>query len=143
MEAYTDVYTNLQVAKLNDGRLPTMDSSHLIAKKDEVVHFETSAALLKEVALREFRGGSQGISFRVARGVRYRVGAMRGHMVTVGTQVEVADTGILSVTSQRAAFLGGRKTIDMPYTKLIGMRSCSRMVCGSRSRTVRQPRSFA
>ena len=42
-------------------------------------------------------------------------------MVTVGTQVQVADTGILSVTSQRAAFLGGRKTIDMPYTKLIGM----------------------
>ena len=59
MEAYTDVYTNLQVAKLNDGRLPTMDSSHLIAKKDEVVHFETSAALLKEVALKE--------SFEVAR----------------------------------------------------------------------------
>ena len=73
------------------------------------------------MAVREFRGGSQGVSFRVAKGVRYRVGAMRGHMVTVGTQMQVADTGVLSVTSQRAAFLGNRKTLDMPYSKLIGM----------------------
>ena len=121
MEAHTDVYTKLQVAKMNDGRLPTVESPHLIAKRGEVVHFETSAALLKEVAVREFRGGSQGVSLRVAKGVRYRVGAMRGHMVTVGTQMQVADTGVLSVTSQRAAFLGNRKTLDMPYSKLIGM----------------------
>lgn len=121
MEAHVGIYTQLQVAKLNDGRLPTMDSAHLIAKKGEVVHLETTAALLKEVAVREFRGGSQGVSFRVAKGVRYRVGAMRGHMVTVSTQMQVADTGVLSITSQRGAFLGNRKTIDMPYSKLIGM----------------------
>ena len=36
---------------------------------------ETSAALMKEVAVREWRGASQGVSFRVAKGVRYRVGS--------------------------------------------------------------------
>ncbi len=111
----------MQVAKLNDGRLPVVDAPRLMAKRGEVVHLETAAALMKEVAVTEWRGASQGFSFRVAKGVRYRVGSTRGHLVTVGTQLQVADTGFLSVTSQRAAFLGERKTVEMPYAKLLGM----------------------
>lgn len=116
-----DLYTRLQVAKLNDGRLPTVDAPRLMAKRNEVVYLETSAALMKEVAVREWRGASQGFSFRVAKGVRYRVGTTRGHLVNVGTQLQIADTGVLSITNQRAAFLGQRKTVDMPYSKLLGM----------------------
>jgi len=121
LAAEHETYTRLQVAKLNAGRLPVVDSPHLIPKRGETVHFETSAALMKEVALREWRGRTQGVSIPIAKGVRYRVGGIRGHVVTVGTQLQVADTGILAVTSQRAAYLGERKTVDMPYTKLIGM----------------------
>jgi hypothetical protein len=116
-----DLYTRLQVAKLNDGRLPVADQPRLIAKRGEVVHAETSGALMHEVAVRGWRGRSQGFSFRVAKGVRYRVGSTRGHMVNIGTQLQIADTGFLCVTNQRAAFLGERKTVDMPYTKLMGM----------------------
>lgn len=115
------VYTRLQVAKLNDGRLPAVESPKLMAKKGEVVHLEAPAALMKEVAVHEWRGGSQGVSFRVAKGVRYRVGATRGHLVTVGTELQIADQGVLSVTSKRVAYLGNRKTLDMPYTRVIGM----------------------
>ena len=116
------IYPRLQVAKVNDGRLPTVSEPNLIAKQGEVVHLEASAALLKEVTQREFRAGSQGFSFRVAKGVRYRVGSTRGRLVTVGTiDSQVADTGLLSVTNRRVVFLGDRKTIDMPYAKLAGM----------------------
>jgi hypothetical protein len=115
-----DLYTRLQVAKVNDGRLPVVEAPQLMAKCGEVVHLEAPAALMHEVAVREWRGGSQGFSFRVAKGVRYRVGSTRGHLVTVGTQLQIADSGVLSVTSQRVAFLGQRKTVDMPYTKLMG-----------------------
>ena len=115
------IYMRLQIAKLNDGRLPTVEAPQLMAKRGEIVHLEASAALMKEVTMREFRAGSQGFSFRVAKGVRYRVGATRGHIVNVGTAIQVADTGQLSVTSQRAVFMGDRKTIDMPYSKLVGM----------------------
>jgi hypothetical protein len=76
---------------------------------------------MKEVAVREWRGGSAGVSFRVAPGVRYRVGNTHGHTVTVGTQLQVADSGSLAVTNQRCAYLGNRKTIDMPFAKLLGM----------------------
>jgi hypothetical protein len=100
-----DLYARLQVAKLNDGRLPVVEAPRLMAKRGEVVHLEAPAALMHEVAVREWRGGSQGFSFRVAKGVRYHVGSTRGHLVTVGTQLQNADTGVLSVTNQRAAFL--------------------------------------
>jgi hypothetical protein len=115
------LYTRLQIAKLNAGRLPVVESPHLMTKRGEVVHLEASAALMKEVAVREWQGGSRGVSFRVARGVRYHVGSTSGHMVTVGTQLQMADTGILAITNQRCAYLGSSKTVDMPYAKLLGM----------------------
>ncbi len=115
------IYTRLQIAKLNNGRLPAVEAPQLMAKRGEIVHLEASAALMKEVTMHEFRAGSQGFSFRVAKGVRYRVGATRGHVVSVGTAIQVADTGQLSVTSQRIVFMGDRKTIEMPYSKLVGM----------------------
>jgi hypothetical protein len=115
------IYTRLQIAKLNDGRLPVVEAPRLMTKRGEVVHLETSAALMKEVAVREWQGRSSGFSFPVGGGVRYRVGASRGHLVTVGTQLQTADTGMLTVTNQRVAYLGTSKTLDMPYTKLMGM----------------------
>src|SRR5262245_22682655 len=76
---YRDIQLRLVVAKINDGRLPYVDSPHLMTKKNELVHLETAAALMKEVSLREWRAGSSGFSFKVAKGVRYRVGQTRGH----------------------------------------------------------------
>jgi hypothetical protein len=122
LQSHADLLTRIAVAGFNDGRLPTVASPQLMARRGEVVHMEVSAALLKEVAVREWQGGSQGVSFQVAKGVRYRVGATRGHLVTVGSQIQVADTGTLSITSMRAAYLGSQKTVEMPYAKLMGMK---------------------
>src|SRR4051812_47826406 len=76
---------------------------------------------MKEVVQREWRSGSSGVSFRVAKGVRYRVGQTRGHSVVVGTQMQVADSGTLAVSSQRIAFMGSRKTVEVPYSKLLNI----------------------
>jgi hypothetical protein len=134
-----DLYTKLQVAKLNDGRLPVVESPSLMPKRGEIVHLETSAALMKEVAVREWRGGSSGVSFRVAPGVRYRVGSSRGRLITVGTQLQVADTGTLAITNQRAAYLGSRKTVDMPYSKLLAMQLFSDAISFSLSNRQNAP----
>jgi hypothetical protein len=75
---------------------------------------------MKEVALREWRGGSSGVSFRIAKGVSYRTGAIRGKSVVVGTELQVADSGVLAVTSQRIAYMGN-KTIELPYAKLMNL----------------------
>lgn len=115
------VMPRLVVARVNDGRLPTVSEPHVMLKKGEVVHAETNAALLKEVTVREFRGGYRGVSFRVAKGVRFHTGGARGRSVVVGTKLQTEDEGILSVTSQRAVYTGARRTIEMPYTKLVNL----------------------
>jgi hypothetical protein len=106
------------VAQVNDGRMPVVSDPPIILKRGETAHLVLAAQLLKEVTEREFRGGSRGVSFRIAPGVRYRVGTFRGHSVVTGSHIEVTDSGSLSITSQRAVYTGQRKTLDMPYAKL-------------------------
>jgi hypothetical protein len=53
--------------------------------------------------------------------------------------LQVADTGLLAVTSQRAAFLGSRKTIEMPYAKLLGMQVFSDAISFSLSNRQNAP----
>ncbi len=115
------VLARLMVAKVNDGRLETLESPRLLTKPGEVVHLEVVASLLKEVAIREWQGGVGGLSFPVTKGVRYRTGRVRGRSVVVGTEVQVEDDGVLSISSQRAAFMGSRKTFEIPHAKLLGM----------------------
>ena len=109
------------IAIVNDGRMPTMDEPTIILKKGEVQHLVEPASLLKEVIQREFQAGSRGVSFRVMKGVSYRVGNTRGRMVEVGRSLEAADEGQLAITSQRVVFTGERKSIEVAYAKLLDM----------------------
>jgi hypothetical protein len=118
---FPDVLSRMLVARCNDGRLSAIEDPVLLPKRSETVHLETNASLMKERAIREYRGGSSGVSFRIMKGVSYRVGASRGKMVQTGTEIVVEDTGTLSVTSQRAVFMGARSTVEIPYTKLAGL----------------------
>lgn len=118
---HRDIFTRLVVAQLNDGRLNELSSPRLIAKAGEKVHAETGAALLKEVTIRQFQGGSRGVSFRVVKGVRYHVGSFKGQSVAVGTEMQIQDVGALSVTSNRVVFLGEKKTLEFQYAKLVGL----------------------
>lgn len=89
----------------------------LLLKNDESALYEAPVGLLKEVTDREYRGGSHGVSVPLGGGVRYRVGAMRGQVVTIGKHWETADSGVLTVTDQRIAYRGGRKDTSVPVLK--------------------------
>jgi len=106
--------------------LPEVASPHILAKKGEVVHYECPANLMKEVGVRQYQGGYSGFSFPIGKtGIRYRVGATKGHSVQVGTQLQVADSGLLSITNKRVVYTGSRKTVDMPYSRLINLTAYS------------------
>lgn len=119
--AIGDFQERLFIARVNDGRIPELDAPGIILKRGEVAHLQTDAELLKEVAIREYKGGSQGVSFRIAKGVSYRVGSHRGTMQVVGTRLETADSGPLTVTSHRAVFAGGRRSVEVRFDKLISL----------------------
>jgi hypothetical protein len=110
------------VSEINGGQFPEVRSPHILPKKGEIVHLECAASLMKEVAIRQYQGGYSGFSFPIGKsGIRYRVGGSRGRSVQIGTELEVADSGILAITNKRAVYAGSRKTVEMPYSKLVNL----------------------
>jgi hypothetical protein len=117
-----ELYEHAFVSSINGGQLPQVASPHILQKLGEIVHYECEAILMREVAVRQYQGGYSGFSFPIGKtGIRYKVGGSRGHSAQVGTQVQVADSGVLSITNKRAVYTGSRKTVDMPYTKLVNL----------------------
>lgn len=109
-----------------EGKLPSVDlhiegGGQVILKKGEIVHFADTAVLkeLKSVSL-GYSGGSHGISFRIAKGIRYRVGAHRGHIVKEDRFVETS-RGVLIITNQRLFLhpFPGHKPLSIPLNKIL------------------------
>ncbi len=117
-----DTVLKVMIARINAGRLEPVEDPQLMAKKDELVYLEIPAQLLKEVTIREYQGGYGGLSFPVFKGVRFNTGRIRGRMVPVGTEIQVADEGLLSISNVRTVFLGSKKTQESRHDKLLGMK---------------------
>jgi hypothetical protein len=87
---------------------------------DETVYLETFALLMKEVAIREYRGGYGGVSFRIAKGVRYSTGRTRGAICRGRDRASRSSPWHPRRHIEASAFLGGKKTMGFPYPKLMG-----------------------
>lgn len=74
-------------------------------KSETILWVFRNAEYLTEVVHKEFRAGSQGMSFRVAKGVYYRTGATRGRTVT-SRSMEVVDSGMMAVTTKHIYWAG-------------------------------------
>ncbi|MHA1309032.1 MAG: hypothetical protein ACTSQN_17310 [Candidatus Heimdallarchaeota archaeon] len=91
---------------------------------------ETAFIVLRNINLYEERtkqqyvGGSRGVSFRVAKGVSFRVGGFKGQRIPVTEQKHI-DTGDLVVTNKRVIFSGFNKNSSFPLTKLLNVEEYS------------------
>lgn len=107
------------VAEIQNGNAPTVTVQNVILQKKEVAHWVEPGSILEErVVSRRYEGGSQGVSIRIARGLTYRVGAHRGHIVT-DTAVMPVSTGELIVTNRRIIFRGDAKSFNLRLDKLL------------------------
>jgi uncharacterized Zn finger protein (UPF0148 family) len=118
---YIYVYAIKKEETLPRVNLQIEGSSPVILKKGEVVHFADNAVLkeVKSVSL-GYSGGSHGVSFPLGGGIRYRVGAYRGHMVREDQLLETS-RGTLIISNQRL-FLhpsGGHKPLSIPLNKIL------------------------
>ena len=68
----------------------------------------------------EYVGGSQGVSFRIAKGVRYHVGGSRGHLVKDEHYV-VTSAGSFIITNQRVLLRpsAGNKPVSIDLKKIL------------------------
>lgn len=87
---------------------------------------ETPIYKLSRVALTEYRsagssyqGGSQGVSFRIAKGVSYRVGSTRGQLIKNPEQLTVIDEGSVTFTDKRIFFVGSNVNREWEFSKLL------------------------
>lgn len=115
------LFEELAIAGINSGRFPALPNPSIMLKRGETAYASFSASLMKDQTVREFRGGSSGVSIPLGHGVRYRVGGVRGRSVVIGTTTVVQDSGLLTVTSQRAVFTGRTKTLEFRNDKLVGL----------------------
>jgi hypothetical protein len=111
------------------GELPTpkwdIDGVTFIPQKKEVVHHLSESVLKERKMVRVgYSGGSRGVSIRIMKGVSYRVGAHRGHVIKE-EQMVTTSHGVLIVTNKRL-FLQptpGNKPVNIPI-KQIASFSC-------------------
>lgn len=124
--AQVDIYRLAhQCMSIQKGDLPQM-ASHLSSINDqegEIVHAEAEYHLIDErVVRREYRGGSRGVGLRIMKGVTYRFGSSRGSSVPIKEFVPI-DQGALTITNQRVAYIGLRKSFSVPWKKILGASS--------------------
>ena len=76
--------------------------------------------LVEPRAVRSYSGGYGGPSFRIAKGISFRLGASGGTSESHEERRPI-DTGTLVLTNQRLIFVGSKRTISVPIHKIVGI----------------------
>jgi hypothetical protein len=113
-------FTRLRLIwEIQHGNLPEVSAGSVILQKQEIAHWVEAARLIEErVVGRRYEGSSSGMSFRIAKGVTYRVGASRGRLVQEKANVPVS-SGDLVLTNKRVVFRGDKKSFNYKLDKLL------------------------
>lgn len=111
----------LDAAKTFNGFDPSMATGFVLKAGENPFLLIHSASLIEPRAMPgHWRGASQGVSFRIAKGVRYRVGASRGTYVPGPTSPTAIDSGDVLLTQRRLIFRGMKASREWLFDKLIG-----------------------
>ncbi len=97
------------------GTLPFM-----FDKNEKTLWVYRDVELVEQKIKREFVGRSQGMSFRVMKGVYYRVGGFKGSPIET-TQMLSVGRGVLVLTDKTIYFNCPQKSLKIPYKKLISI----------------------
>lgn len=115
------LYRARQLSLMELGQFTPIAAAAVILRQGERAFWQANATALEEKVLqRQYVGGSQGVSIRVMKGVTYRVGSTRGHTVEKTGIVEVG-RGTLTVTDQRFVFVSPQRTVELSYSKVVGL----------------------
>jgi hypothetical protein len=100
----------------------TSDSIPQIAfQKNEIVVYFFHSCILKELRkTRHYVAGSHGFSFRIMKGVSYRVGATKGQSVST-TDLQEIGIGSLILTDKNVYFSSPAKSFRLPFRKIISV----------------------
>jgi len=137
---YTEeISRSRRIYDIQNGKLPPIMPTGIVLKKSENAYWQVSADLFEErVVNKRYEGGSRGVSFRVMKGVSFRMGNHSGQMVSEKAHVPVS-TGRFVITDKRLIFSGDNKSISADYGKIIDIQPAIDGVRFSQS-NVQKPR---
>lgn len=102
-----------------DGNLP-----FLFQKSEKLIWVFKGVKYLEQVTRSEYRGGSQGVSIRVTKGVYYRTGAFKGRKVEV-EELKDRGTGLVALTTKHIYFGSSQTSFKIPYSKIVALQTYS------------------
>ena len=91
-----------------------------LQKGERLVWTETNVDFYKKKTSFEYKGGSEGFSIRIAKGIYYRAGRFKGKKVEKVKTVYL-DNGLLSITSKHLFYKGKDEMFRIPLNKIIGI----------------------
>ena len=108
---------------ITEGRLPPKQKIDFyipfnLMKSETLVWVMRDVDYQETVTRRERQGTSDGMSFRVARGVYYRTGTFRSRTIE-WNEIIHADTGLLGFTTKHIYFAGSKKKFRVRYDKIV------------------------
>lgn len=92
----------------------------LLQKNEKLLWLFRNVQCYEQKVRKEYIGRSQGMSFRVMKGVYYRVGGFKGTPVET-THNELVGTGTVGVTDKYLYFSSSQKSLKIAYNKLINI----------------------
>lgn len=98
----------------------TGDFPFLLQKNEKVLWLYRNVDYYEQKIKTEFRGRSNGLSFRVAKGIYYRIGGFKGSPIETTCNQHIGK-GSLCLTDKHIYFSSLQKTVKIPYSKLINL----------------------
>jgi hypothetical protein len=127
--AYDILVQGMTLRDLDQGKMQSRfqitGSVPLNLKKDESVLWMFKNTSRSEPRINvSYAGGSQGVSFRIMKGVSYRVGAFKGHRVETASQASKGN-GDLYVTSHGIYFISSLGAYSLAHSKITAVEQYS------------------
>jgi len=89
-------------------------------KNEYLVWLFQNVELFEQRTKTTYKGGSQGLSFKITKGVYYRTSSFKGHPVKTTNIVPIAE-GMLALTNKHLYFSSGLKSFRIKYEKIISI----------------------
>ena len=112
-----------------------------LAKGEELVWRFDDIEYFEQVQRTHYEGGSSGVSVRIAKGVYYRTGAVKGRPVTT-TEMKQKAVGTLFVATKHLYFYSEQKTVKIPYNKVIAFTPYSDGLGVQKDTATAKPQAF-
>lgn len=144
--AYSRIVKTAVLRELMNGEIPTgVRVEGMLPfnfqKTEKLIWVFPATEYLEDKVRREYVGGSQGVSVRIAKGVYYRTGSFRGRPVERTERVPI-DEGIVAVTDRHIYFGGPRKSFRIRHDKIVTHMPYSDGVGVVRDATTAKPQVF-